>query len=79
MPNIVSVWVLVCNRIIVAVRKHIEPQEALPGAAVGVCVEEALDDGVIISGLQIIEAGLYGRVVAIEAKKRSIRASKMLP
>ena len=79
MPNIVAAWILVCNRIIVAVRKHIEPQEALPGAAVGVCVEEALDDGVVISGLQVVEARLSERVVAIEAKKRSIRASKMLP
>ena len=79
MPNIVAAWILVCNWIIVAVRKHIEPQEALAGAAVGVCVEEALDDGVVISGLQVVEARLSERVVAIEAKKRSIRASKMLP
>ncbi len=79
MPNIVSARVLVYNRIIVAVRKHIEPEEALPGAAVGVRVEEALDDGVVISGLQVVEARLFERVVAIEAKKRSFRASKMLP
>ena len=50
------------NWIIPTVRKHIVPEEALAGAAVGVCVEEALDGGVIISGLQVIEAGLlsYG-------------------
>ena len=46
-------------RIILTVRKHIVPQEALAGAAIGVCVEEALDDGVVISGLQVIEARLF--------------------
>ena len=44
------------------------PEEPLSRACVAVGVEEALDDGVIISGLQVIEARLYGRVVAIEAK-----------
>ena len=48
--------------VIPAVRKHIEPQQALAGAAVGVCVEEAAAGGVIISALQILEARLseYG-------------------
>ena len=44
------------------------PNEPLASRGVGVCVEEALDDWVVISGLQVIEAGLYGRVVAIDAK-----------
>ena len=49
-------------RIILTVRKHIVPQEALAGAAIGVCVEEALDDGVVISALEVVEACLlsYG-------------------
>ena len=45
--------------------KHIIPQEALAGACIGICVEEALDDWVVISGLQVIEAGL--RVVVVPA------------
>ena len=60
------------NRIIIAVRKHIVPEEPLAGAGVGVRVEEALDDGIVISGLQVIEASLYGNRVAIEAKMWSI-------
>ena len=56
-------------RIIPAVRKHIEPQEALAGAAVGIGVEEALHGGVIISALQVIEARLFGWLLADEAKK----------
>ena len=59
------------DRSVAAVRKHIVAEEALAGAAVGVCVEEALDNGVVISGLQVVEARLFERVVAIEAKKRS--------
>lgn len=55
-------------RIVPAVRKHVVPEEALAGAGVGVGIDEALDDWVVISGLQVIETGLYGRVVAIEAK-----------
>ena len=41
----------------------------MPCAAVGICVEEALDDGVVISGLQIVEARLFGWLLADEAKK----------
>ena len=43
----------------------------MPGDRVTVRVEEALDAGVVISGLQIIEARLYGERIAIEAKKRA--------
>ena len=51
---------IVCgHRIIPAVRKHIVTQEALSGAGVAVGVEEALDDGIVISGLQVIEPRLY--------------------
>ena len=55
--------ILTRNRIIIAVRKHIEPQEALAGAAVGVRVEKPLDDGVVVSGLQVIEARFRIEVV----------------
>ena len=48
------------------------PEEPLAGAGVAVRVEEALDDGVVISGLQVIEARLFGEGIAIEAKTRSI-------
>ena len=63
-------------RIIPTVRKHIVPEEALPCAAVGVCVEEALDDGVIISALQIVEPGFFGLSVAIEAKRGHFKLPK---
>ena len=50
------------HRAVFTVRKHIIPEEALPGAAVGVRIEEPLDDGVVIAGLEVIEARLlsYG-------------------
>ena len=56
------------HRIIPAVHEHIVPEEPLAGACVGVRVQESLHDGVVISALEVIEARLYGRVVAIEAK-----------
>ena len=48
---------------VVAIRKHIVPGESLSRAAVGVCVEETLDNGVIISALQIVEPGFRIAVV----------------
>ena len=44
----------------------------MASATVGVCVEEALDDGVVVSGLQVIEAGFRIVVVAVGAKMGSI-------
>ena len=67
------------NWIIIAIRKHIEPEKALSGAAVGVCVEEALHNGIVISALEVIEARLFGLSVAIEAKRRSIKLPKKNP
>ena len=52
------------NWIIIAIRKHIEPEKALSRAAVGIGVEEALHGGVVISALEIIEAGFRIVVVA---------------
>ena len=69
--QLISTRIACRNRIIPAVRKHIVPQEALAGTAVGVGVEEPLDGWVIISGLQVIEARLYEDRVAIEVKKWS--------
>jgi hypothetical protein len=42
-----------------AIGKHIESQEALSGACVGICVDESTNSGIVISGLEIIEPGLY--------------------
>ena len=72
MSNIVPGGICACNWFIVAICKHIEPQEALAGAAVGVRVEKPLDDGVVVSGLQVIEARLRIEVVAVVEKMRSI-------
>ena len=45
--------------IICAIRKHVVPQKALAGACVAVCVEKALDDGIVVAGLEVIEAGFF--------------------
>ena len=66
--RIIAAIVNTRNRIIIAVRKHIVPQQALAGAAVGVCVEEAADGGVIVAGLQVIEARFGIAIVTPVAK-----------
>ena len=76
MSNVFSCGIRACNRIVVTIRKHNKPQEALAGAAVGVRVEKPLDDGVVVSGLQVIEARLCIVVVAAGAKMRSIQPSE---
>lgn len=40
--------------------------------SVAVSVQESLDDGIVISGLEVIEARLRIEVVAVVAKMRSI-------
>ena len=44
-------------RIIIAIGEHIGADKALAGTAVGVGVYESGDSGVIVSGLEVIEAG----------------------
>ena len=63
-----STYIRLIHAIIPAVCKHIVTQQALAGAAVGVCVEEAADGGVIVAGLQVIEAGFFGRGLSLRVK-----------
>ena len=44
------------------------PQETLACAGVGVGVEEALDDGIVISALEVIEARLFDEGLPLRAK-----------
>jgi len=52
-------------RIIATICKHIVAEEVLAGGGVGIGIEEAANLGIVISGLQIIEPGLYWGLVAI--------------
>jgi len=49
--------ILICDRIIQAVGKHVIAQVALTGGDEGIGVEESAPDGVVISALQIIQPG----------------------
>ena len=51
------------HRVIIAVRKHIEPEDSLTGGGEGIGVQKSPDDGVIISALQVIETGFAVAVV----------------
>ena len=45
------------------------PQEALAGGGKCVGIEEPLDDGIVVSALQVIEAGLGNAVLSSVAKE----------
>ena len=62
-----SSWVGVIYRIIIAIGEHISAEEALAGTAVGVGVYESGDSGVIITALEVIEAGFVIIVIATVA------------
>ena len=57
--------------IIVAISKHVVADKTLAGGGIGICVEETADGGVVISALQVIEAG-FG-VVDIAAVAEGIQ------
>ena len=52
------------HRVIIAVRKHIEPEDSLTSGGEGISVQKSPDDGVVISALQVIETGFAVAVVA---------------
>ena len=52
------------NRIIAAVGKHVITEDALTCGNEGVGVDETADCGVVITGLQVIEAGIGVVLVA---------------
>ena len=55
------------NRIIAAVGKHVITEDALTCGNEGVGVEESTDCGVVITTLQVIEAGILGGRLAIRS------------
>ena len=57
------------HRVIIAIRKHIEPGEALSRATVGIRIQETLNYGVVISALQIVEPSFGIAVVAPVAQR----------
>ena len=60
-------WIISVHRIIIAIRKHIEPQEALAGGGVAVGVDKSAEGGVVISALEVIEARFSDCVQALKA------------
>ena len=51
------------DRSVIAICEHIAAKKALPSAAVAVRVQEPLDDGVIVTGLEVIPASVLGMAV----------------
>ena len=50
--------------IVPAIGKHVIAEEALAGGDEGVGVDKSADGGVVITALQVIEAGILGGVLA---------------
>ena len=59
--------IITVYRVIVAIRKHIEPGKALARGSKAVCVEETADGGVVISALEIIEARFFDKGLSLSA------------
>ena len=59
--------VITVRRVIIAVRKHIVPKEALAGGGVAVGVDKSAEGGVVISALEVIEARFFDCVQALKA------------
>ena len=53
------------DRSVIAICEHIAAKKALPSAAVAVRVQEPLDDGVIVPGLEVIPASVICAVVSL--------------
>ena len=45
-----------------AIRKHVAADKTLPGRCISVCIDKAAGGGVIVAGLEVIEAG-FGVVI----------------
>ena len=54
----------IANRIISTICKHVIPYQALISACVAICIDKPAGVGVIVAGLQVVEAGLAVVVVA---------------
>ena len=61
-------WINLHNRIIPTICKHIATSETLPGTCIGISIYESANLGVIIAGLQVIEASFAIVIVATIAQ-----------
>ena len=57
-------WVYQIDRIIPTVGKHVVSEETLAGGNEGVCIDESAPLGVIVAGLEVIQPGVYGTLLA---------------
>ena len=62
--SIISGLVREIHRVIQTIREHVVSQEALTGGDEGVGVEEAAPGGVVVAGLQVVQAGLLVKGLA---------------
>ena len=58
---------IVC-RIVITISKHVVAQQTLAGGDKSIGVDESTDLGIVITGLEVVQLGFLGGVLAIEAK-----------
>ena len=63
-PLLISIY----DRIIPTICKHVVANKALAGGGVGICVDEAADLGIIVTGLEVIELGISVVALATDPK-----------
>ena len=67
--SLIAKGVFVVDGIIVAVGIHIIPNQSLTGSCIGICIHEPSCGGVIIAGLEVVEAA-FGIVIVPSVAQR---------
>ena len=49
----------ISNWVVIAIRKHVAPEESLTGAGEGVGIDETVDDRVVIAALEVIPSRFW--------------------
>ena len=62
-------WICSVYRIVSAIRKHIVAQYALPGGGIGVAIDESAPLGIVVTGLEVVEASFLVIVITTVAQR----------
>ena len=72
-------WITPAHWVVSTIGKHVIAEQALAGGGEGVGVEEATGFGVIVAGLEVVEAGLNVEDVAAVAQGIMLRVAGFSP
>ena len=56
-------WIGIAYRAVAAIHKHIASKESLTSGGESVRIQEPFDDGVVVTGLEVIPASVIGIIL----------------